>query len=272
MFEEIGRKITELDQKSELDAAVQRRASGKACLVRVHAEYEGPDGRRKITFSRLLPLQEKMQRYHAEQEAVKAVHDVIWDPADEQPLRKKCESAERATDCDVNMQGHEYESSPTVTDASANAPSEVAMLLKSMELESVLAVFFPGRTLEDFLALQRCDVVSSVGNAKEALVDTIMDVIDKANAAHEVQAAGGNKYTAVLEGRPVEAFFDGVTGIAGEPHPDIERGMAEEHLLKPDCNVRFTTTNYGNPPHCWDLPHFHMNLYEIENKFMNVLN
>ena len=117
------------------------------------------------------------------------MHDVIWDPAEEQPLRQKAAvAAERATDCDVNMQGHEYQSCPTVNDPSANAPSEVAMLLKSMELERVLAVFFPGRTLEDFIALQRCDVVSSVGNAKEALVDTIMDVIDKATRSRQLEA------------------------------------------------------------------------------------
>ena len=86
MYEEIGRKIKvkELDKKSELDAAVV-----DSSLVRVHAEYEGPDGRRKMTFSRLLPLQEKMQRYHAELVAIKAVHDVIWDPAEEQPLREQ---------------------------------------------------------------------------------------------------------------------------------------------------------------------------------------
>ena len=63
MYEEIGRKIKqEKDHKSELDAAVV-----DSCLVRVHAEYEGPDGRRKITFSRLVPLGGKMQRYHVEQ-------------------------------------------------------------------------------------------------------------------------------------------------------------------------------------------------------------
>ena len=75
---------------------------------------------------------------------------------------------DRATVCDVSKPAQEVESSPIATDPSANAPSELAMLLKSMELVRVLAAFLPGRTLEYFLELQRSEVVSSVGNARGA--------------------------------------------------------------------------------------------------------
>jgi hypothetical protein len=119
------------------------------------------------------------------------------------------------------------------------------MLLKSMEIELLLAEFFPGKTLELFLAQQRIEVAASVDHFKEALVERIMGVIGKANAAKEHQAAGGNKYTAELKGGTVETFLGGVTGLVGEPHPDIERGIAEEHLLKPDSSRRLTSSNYG---------------------------
>ena len=69
---------------------------------------------------------------------------------------------DRATVCDVSKPAQEVESSPIATDPSANAPSELVMLLKCIELVRVLAAFLPGRTLEYFFELQRSEVVSSV--------------------------------------------------------------------------------------------------------------
>jgi hypothetical protein len=118
------------------------------------------------------------------------------------------------------------------------------MLLKSMEMERVLADSFLGKTLEEFLAQQRSEVEANVDNAKKAIVDTIMGVIEKAKAVKKSEAPGGTKFTAELRGGPVETFLGGVTGLVGEPHPDIERGMAEEHLDKPDSHMGFTASNY----------------------------
>jgi hypothetical protein len=118
------------------------------------------------------------------------------------------------------------------------------MLLKSMEMERVLAESFPGKTLEEFLAQQRSEVEANVDNAKKAIVDTIMVVLEKAQAVKKLEAAGGNKFSAILKGGTVETFLGGVTGIVGEPHPDMERGMAEEHLDKPDSHTGFTASNY----------------------------
>ena len=118
------------------------------------------------------------------------------------------------------------------------------MLLKSMEMERVLAESFPGQTLEEFLAQQRSEVEANVDNAKKAIVDTIMGVIEKAKAVKKHEAAGGNKFTKILKGGTVDTFLDGVTGLVGEPHPEMERGMAEEHLDKPDSHTAFTASNY----------------------------
>jgi hypothetical protein len=118
------------------------------------------------------------------------------------------------------------------------------MLLKSMAMERVLAESFPGKTLDEFLAQQRSEVEANVDNAKKAIVDTIMGVIAKAKAVKKRDAAGGNKFTAELKGGTVETFLGGVTGLVGEPHPETERGMAEEHLDKPDSHTAFTASNY----------------------------
>ncbi len=78
------------------------------------------------------------------------------------------------------------------------AVSDVSMLLKSMAMERVLAESFPGKTLDEFLAQQRSEVEANVDNAKKAIVDTIMGVIEKAKAVKKRDAAGGNKFTAEL--------------------------------------------------------------------------
>jgi len=32
---------------------------------------------------------------------------------------------------------------------------------------------------------------------------------------------------------------------AGEPHPDLEKGMFQEHCEMPGCDIEFQTTNYN---------------------------
>ena len=76
MHNEIGRLIDEQDQMQAVDYS-EAIADG-ACVVRVHAEYEGPDGKRKRTFTRLVPCEDRTMRQRAEQEASNTVHDVWW--------------------------------------------------------------------------------------------------------------------------------------------------------------------------------------------------
>ena len=40
-------------------------------------------------------------------------------------------------------------------------------------------------------------------------------------------------------------FSVSVSNILMDIHADVERGMAEEHLLQPDSKEGFTTNNYG---------------------------
>ncbi len=86
-------------------------------------------------------------------------------------------------------------------------------------------------------------------NTKKVIVDTIMDVIEKAKAVKKREAPGDNKFTAELRGGSVETFLGGVTGMVVETHPDIKRGTVEEHLDKTDSHTGF---------HGVELPHdFH---------------
>jgi hypothetical protein len=69
-------------------------------------------------------------------------------------------------------------------------------------------------------------VVAAVLKAGHILVAMVADLIKKQNEAtkaraSQVQAAGGAKYGAVLKGGKIEKFFEGVTGICGEPHPGV---------------------------------------------------
>jgi Ca2+-binding EF-hand superfamily protein len=84
MYEELGRMIEEEDVFRAARSSEFDRAAIDSCLLRMRCEYEGPDGRRKISFTRLVPLVETMQRYRAEQQAVQDMHSVFWGPAEEQ--------------------------------------------------------------------------------------------------------------------------------------------------------------------------------------------
>jgi hypothetical protein len=66
-------------------------AFSDTCLLRVHASYEGPDGKRKKTFTRLVSSVDKMIRYDVEQQAAREVHSVFWpnDRLTARPLAEK---------------------------------------------------------------------------------------------------------------------------------------------------------------------------------------
>jgi hypothetical protein len=103
MREELGRMIEEEDvsaRSSEFDGAAI-----DSCLLRMRCEYEGPDGRRKITFTRLVPLAENMQRYRAEQQAVQDMHCVFWGCAEEQPSSQEAAVASKAQLAEATSKG-----------------------------------------------------------------------------------------------------------------------------------------------------------------------
>ena len=76
--------------------------------------------------------------------------------------------------------------------------------------------------LKPFFGMQRGEVVTAFQKAAFILVEMTMEVIDKQNAAENNNASdggGGGKFGAELKGRSFKDFFEGVTGIVGEPHP-----------------------------------------------------
>ena len=110
--------------------------------------------------------------------------------------------------------------------ALVRSSTELEMMFKALPLHRVLASCFPKGAADDplapFFRQQYSDVVAAVHRAAHMIALLTMDVIQKHNAAHASQeAAGGAKFGAELKGADVDAFFEGVTGIVGEPHPGV---------------------------------------------------
>jgi hypothetical protein len=111
--------------------------------------------------------------------------------------------------------------------ALARSNSDLEMFFKGLPLERVLASCFArgaaDQSLEAFFRQQHSDVVAGVLKAGHIIEAMIADHIKKQNEARasQEQAAGGAKYGAELKGGTVEKFFEGVTGICGEPHPGV---------------------------------------------------
>jgi len=107
--------------------------------------------------------------------------------------------------------------------------SELEMIFKSLPLAQVLAFCFPkgsaAEPLDALLNQKHSEVDAAMGKAGQILTGLTMSMIEKNNkaraAAKKQQAAGGAKYGAELKGATVEKFFEGVTGICGEPHPGV---------------------------------------------------
>jgi hypothetical protein len=110
--------------------------------------------------------------------------------------------------------------------ALVRSSTELEMMFKALPVHRVLASCFPRGAADDplapFFRQQHSDVVAAVHRAAHIFALMVMDVIKKHNEAHaSAVAAGGAKFGAELKGAKVEAFFEGVTGIVGEPHPGV---------------------------------------------------
>jgi hypothetical protein len=113
--------------------------------------------------------------------------------------------------------------------------SDLEMIFKSLPLAQVLAFCFPkgsaGEPLEALFNQQHSQVDAAMGKAGQILTGLTMSMIEKNNkarvAAKKQQAAGGAKYGAELKGGTVEKFFEGVTGICGEPNPGVSECECE---------------------------------------------
>ncbi len=111
--------------------------------------------------------------------------------------------------------------------ALARSNSDLEMFFKGLPLERVLASCFArgaaDDALEAFFSQKHSDVVAGVQKAGHIIEALIAGHINKQNEARasQEQAAGGAKYGAELKGATVEKFFEGVTGICGEPNPGV---------------------------------------------------
>ncbi len=124
------------------------------------------------------------------------------------------------TDGNGKIDWHEFR-------ALARSSSALEMMFKALPLERVLASCFGRGTADDpleaFFGQQHGDVVAAALKAGHILVEMIVALIKKHNEARakEHLGAGGAKYGAVLQGGTVDKFFEGVTGICGEPNPGV---------------------------------------------------
>jgi hypothetical protein len=114
--------------------------------------------------------------------------------------------------------------------ALARSNSDLEMFFKGLPLERVLASCFArgaaDESLEAFFSQEHSDVAAGVLKAGHILEAMIAGHIKEQNETTKArgsqeQAAGGAKYGAELKGATVEKFFEGVTGICGEPHPGV---------------------------------------------------
>ncbi len=126
------------------------------------------------------------------------------------------------TDGDGQIDWHEFSTL-------VRSSGDLEMMFKGLAVERALASCFPRGPANDalgpFFRQQHSDVVAAVRKAAYMIVKMTMDVIEAQRNADENQAASGRgaKFGGELKGKSFEAFFKGVTGLTGEPHPDLDR-------------------------------------------------
>jgi hypothetical protein len=113
--------------------------------------------------------------------------------------------------------------------ALVRSSSELEMMFRGLPLERVLASCFaigaPDEPLAAFFSQKHSDVVVALMKARYILEGMVLGLMQKHNDARaraaQEQGNGGAKYGGELKGGTVEKFFEGVTGICGEPHPGV---------------------------------------------------
>jgi len=124
--------------------------------------------------------------------------------------------------------------------------SDVEMVLKTLGIERVMAAMMPTGSTQDplsaFFDMDEGQVKAAVVAAVNPIVTLITTAIKKVQKAKKHAGSGGeSKFDNPLKGGPVEVFYTGVTGVVGEPHPDLEMGVIKEHRQEQDSQELFTT-------------------------------
>ena len=131
--------------------------------------------------------------------------------------------------------------------ALARANSDLEQVLLSKHFECVVAAFFPsGTTFEDLGKMSRAQFSAVVDQSRDAQIEFLAGLGAQVAAVGSAQqAVEGGKFASELKGGTLEDFYQGVTGICGEPDADLEAGMRREHTQCADADVAFSTPNYG---------------------------
>jgi hypothetical protein len=94
--------------------------------------------------------------------------------------------------------------------------------------------------------MERAQFSAIVKKSEQTMVQLLVDVAAQVSAVGKAQdGAGVVKFSGELKGGTLDDFYEGVTGVCGEPDTDIEKGMREEHTESNDSLVEFSTGNYG---------------------------
>ena len=131
--------------------------------------------------------------------------------------------------------------------ALARANADLEQVLRSKHFECAVAAFFPsGTTFEDVGKMDHAQFSAVVDQSRGAQIQQLVELGAQLAAVTSAQhAAEGGKFASELKGGTIEDFYEGVTGICGEPDADIEAGMRREHTECDDSDVAFSTPNYG---------------------------
>ena len=112
----------------------------------------------------------------------------------------------------------------------ARANSDLELVLRSQKLECILASFFPsGTKLEDIGKMGRAQFSDIVNLSQPAMVQLLVSLAAQVAAVGTAQdGAGGSKFSGELKGGTLDDFYEGVTGVCGEPDADIEKGESSK--------------------------------------------
>jgi len=112
----------------------------------------------------------------------------------------------------------------------ARANSDLELVLRSQKLECILAAFFPsGTKLEDIGKMGRAQFSDIVNLSQPAMVQLLVSLAAQVAAVGTAQdGAGGSKFSGELKGGTLDDFYEGVTGVCGEPDADIEKGESSK--------------------------------------------
>jgi hypothetical protein len=130
----------------------------------------------------------------------------------------------------------------------SQADSDLEKVLQAKHLEGILCYYFPkGTTLEDLGKMDRAQFSNIVISSQPAMVQLLVDVAAQVAAVGTAQdGAGGSKFSGELKGGTLDDFYEGVTGVCGEPDADIEKGESSKMPQPPVFPTPFCATS--SPP------------------------